>query len=324
MPGNKLPLISVIMAAYNHEQFVQDAIRSIINQTYQNLELIIIDDGSIDSTWKKIQEMKEECEKRFVRIDFSTQENLGTSITGNKLATKVQGKYSYSIASDDVAYPEAIETLYKATIDKNYILVVGNENFIDAEGKPVGVNEQFNPCSLELAKYKTFCDFYNGETKENYYATDNFGSYKSFLKRNYIPNGYLILATALKNFIQTKEAPLEDWFMHLQLSKKGKYKFVDKILFSYRLHGNNTISNKKAMYEMSKKTIEYEEKLSQTSPELQYLFIQNTIDKIYLSLGCIQIYKRKVFDRKIYCLSVLGHEFVLKEKIHIKNNRFII
>ena len=50
-------LVSVIIPAYNHEQYIQESIKSVINQTYQNIELVVIDDGSKDSTWQKICEM---------------------------------------------------------------------------------------------------------------------------------------------------------------------------------------------------------------------------------------------------------------------------
>lgn len=53
MKQNKL--ISVVILAYNHENFIVETIRSIINQTYSNIELIIIDDGSKDDTWKITQ-----------------------------------------------------------------------------------------------------------------------------------------------------------------------------------------------------------------------------------------------------------------------------
>lgn len=56
-------LVSVIMPAYNHQNYVQEAIESIINQTYKNIKLIVIDDGSINDAWQKIQEMQEHCKK---------------------------------------------------------------------------------------------------------------------------------------------------------------------------------------------------------------------------------------------------------------------
>ena len=51
-------LVSVLIPAYNHEKYVQEAIKSIINQNYENIELFVLDDGSKDNTWQKILEMK--------------------------------------------------------------------------------------------------------------------------------------------------------------------------------------------------------------------------------------------------------------------------
>ena len=60
-------LVSVVIPAYNHEKYIQTTIESVIAQTYKNIELLILDDGSSDNTWNKIQEMREKCERRFVR-----------------------------------------------------------------------------------------------------------------------------------------------------------------------------------------------------------------------------------------------------------------
>ena len=62
------PLVSVIIPVYNHEKYVQETIKSIINQTYKNIELLMLDDGSKDNSFAKTLELKEECEKRFVRV----------------------------------------------------------------------------------------------------------------------------------------------------------------------------------------------------------------------------------------------------------------
>ena len=81
MPSDDL--ISVIISAYNHEKNIEECIRSIMAQTYQNIELLIIDDGSKDGTFVKMRELKPECEKRFVRVVLETQENHGVYYTGN-------------------------------------------------------------------------------------------------------------------------------------------------------------------------------------------------------------------------------------------------
>lgn len=236
-------LVSVVMPAYNHEKYVQDAIKSIINQTYKNIELIVIDDGSKDSTWDKIQEMKEECEKRFVRVVFETQENQGVCNTLNKLLDKVQSDYIFFLASDDLAKPETIEVEYNF-LSKNpdYSLVVGDSEFIDSDGTICYWNErQETEYNTKKAKYKTFASYLQAKTKMDF-STSEFGSYKSLLNSNYVPNGYLIRKSIFDLIGQyTPEAPLEDWWLMLQVSKYSKMKFINKILFSYRWHDSNTI-----------------------------------------------------------------------------------
>ena len=111
--SNKAPLVSVCIPAYNHERYIEDCINSIIEQTYENLELIIIDDGSKDGTYQEIKKLMPKLEKRFVRVSVETQENMGTCRTINKLYRKARGKYIYHIASDDISKPDAIETLIK-------------------------------------------------------------------------------------------------------------------------------------------------------------------------------------------------------------------
>ena len=138
-------LVSVIIASYNHEKYIQDTIKSIIGQTYQNIELIIIDDGSKDTTFEKILELKEECEKRFARVDFEKQENIGCALTISKLIKKAKGDYVYMIASDDLAKPDAIE-LEADFLNKNpeYGLVVGDDEIIDSEGNRCYWDEKRN------------------------------------------------------------------------------------------------------------------------------------------------------------------------------------
>ena len=308
------PLVSVVMPVYNHERYVQDAIRSVMNQTYQNIQLIVIDDGSKDSSWQKVQEMRAECEKRFMYFYATTKENEGIAVTFNKMLEQVRGDYCYLLASDDLVVPHAIERLVKELQSGDCILAVGNKCFVDAEGNRVGCDENFSPVPLSEAKYKTFCDFYIDITGEDLYHSDNFGSYKTLLVRNYIPNGSLYKSSAVKRLYFTKEAPLEDWFLHLQLSKMGKYKFIDDILFLYRLHGNNAIGNKKRLMEISQKTLDYERRLYENSQQFMDVFQRVFIDKYYLNLGFLKVYKKKYLTEKDYCLSIFHKEFIFHKK----------
>jgi alpha-1,3-rhamnosyltransferase len=184
---NNSPLISALIPTYNHEKYIQETINSIINQTYQNIELIIIDDGSTDSTWQKMQEMEELCKKRFKRVVFKTKENEGLCLTLNKLLDEAQGEYIYLIASDDLAKPQAIEKQLLYIIKNNAVVVVGDNEIIDNDGNRIGWDKKRNNCKLKNALYKTFGDFLKIKEK-----IQVFGTYDQLLKGNHIPNGYLI------------------------------------------------------------------------------------------------------------------------------------
>lgn len=97
------PLVSVVIPSYNHAQYVQESIQSIIDQDYENIELIIIDDGSKDNSIKAINEMIEACQKRFVRFEFRHRPNKGLCATLNEAIDWMDGEFFSALASDDIA-----------------------------------------------------------------------------------------------------------------------------------------------------------------------------------------------------------------------------
>ena len=95
----KKPKVSVIMAAYNHEKYVGDAIESVIGQTYKNWEMLIIDDCSTDRTREVIGGIVD------ARISFCFHDkNEGPVKTFNELLAKAEGDYIAIIGSDDLWY----------------------------------------------------------------------------------------------------------------------------------------------------------------------------------------------------------------------------
>ena len=262
MNTKDFPLVSVLIPAYNHENYIQETIESIINQTYPNIELIILDDGSKDKTWEKITELKPKCENRFVKIHFETKQNEGTCITLNKLLKLSSGEFVYIIASDDLAKPQAIEKEVKFLQDNpDYALAVGDNEYVDSMSKQIFRTQKAFTSNIKNAKYKTVKEFLSSKIKIDF-LSDDFGSYKTLYKENYIPNGYLIrknIFETIGNF--TKNAPLEDFWLMLQISKYKKMKYIDEILFSYRIHDTNTIGNSTRMRELTTQTRNYEQKL---------------------------------------------------------------
>ncbi|MDR2772122.1 MAG: glycosyltransferase family 2 protein [Elusimicrobiota bacterium] len=256
------PLVSAIIPSFNHEKYVQEAIYSIINQTYENIELLVCDDGSTDDSWNKISELKNVCQKRFTNVFFDVCKNQGICLTLNKLIDKSRGEYIYLIASDDLAKPAAI----KKQVDflqnnPEYGQVMGDNEIIDENSRRVFWDKDRNNVPDESkAVYKTLAQFLQQERADIDFFSDDFGSYKSLISGgNYIPNGNLFSKKLLLDSGKyQKNAPLDDLYINLQMAQRCKIKFLNEILFSYRWHQTNTIKNHKKASEMSDQTMYYE------------------------------------------------------------------
>ena len=99
--------VSIIMPAYNSEKYVSQAIESVINQTFSEWELIIVDDGSTDQTGKIIDEFS----KKDSRIKVFHQSNKGVSSARNYALERVTGDYVTFLDSDDVYHPERLKLM---------------------------------------------------------------------------------------------------------------------------------------------------------------------------------------------------------------------
>lgn len=316
---DKLPLVSVVISSYNHENYVQKTIESIIFQTYEKIELIIIDDGSTDSTYEKILEMASICEERFVNVFFKKQKNQGIGKTCNELIKLSHGEYLYYIASDDLAKPVAIEEEV-SFLEKNkgYALVVGNNEIIDENGVVSYWNEERNITYAEdKAYYKTFADFLNIKQLDK-----NFGSYLYLYRGNHIPNGYLVRKSIYeKTGLNNENAPLEDWFMNLQISKYAKVKYLNKVLFSYRWHQNNTIKQSEKIQTLYNLTLQYENILltktnfKNVNKEVVNCFLFGKLTKrLIIIYKIIELRRYKKNRVKMWVLHFFGIDFIISKK----------
>lgn len=100
-------LITILIPCFNVELYLSKCLDSILQQTYQNLQIVLIDDGSKDATWKLMQKF----EKKDSRIEIYHQDNQGVAATRNNLLTKVKGDYVLFVDSDDWVEPDMIEVL---------------------------------------------------------------------------------------------------------------------------------------------------------------------------------------------------------------------
>jgi glycosyltransferase involved in cell wall biosynthesis len=103
---NGAPLVSVLMTAYNRQQYIADAIQSVLNSTYVNFELIICDDCSIDDTVAIARSFAQEDHRIQVHVN---NRNLGDYPNRNRAASYAKGKYLFYVDSDDMILKDGIE-----------------------------------------------------------------------------------------------------------------------------------------------------------------------------------------------------------------------
>ncbi len=101
------PLVSVIIPVHNREEYIGEAVESVLNQSYKNIELIIVDDGSTDNTGNIVKEYMEKDD----RVRYIYQENQGSGAARNTGIKEAKGEYVAFLDSDDKYFPFAIEKM---------------------------------------------------------------------------------------------------------------------------------------------------------------------------------------------------------------------
>ncbi len=226
-------LVSIVVPCFNHEKYVQACIKSIISQDHENIELIVIDDGSTDGSVGKIEELVSICKERFLRFDFRSRGNKGLCETLNEAISWCKGEYYATIASDDLMLPHKIST------QVGYFLrhpecdaVFGGANIIDKNGNIVGKRKA-------AKRTVVFEDL--------------------FLMR------YSLCApTQLIRTSSIKEAGnypvgcyIEDWYMWLRLTYlHARVHVIPDTLVNYRRHEGNASSKLELMSENRTKIVE--------------------------------------------------------------------
>lgn len=219
MLGIENPLVSVVIPCYNHEKFVQDCIQSVIDQTYDNIELIIIDDGSKDNSVDKIKEMIPLCEKRFTNFEFRYRPNKGLSATLNEALEWCKGEYFSAIASDDIMLKNKtaiqVEFLNK---NKSVLAVFGGVKLIDEN---------------------------NRELSERLSQSEIYDFRKIIMHEHDLPAPtQMIRLNALREVGgYNPNILIEDWYMWLKLSSIGNLYYMNELLCLYRQHDNNISKN---------------------------------------------------------------------------------
>jgi glycosyltransferase involved in cell wall biosynthesis len=217
---NTSPLISVCLAVYNTEKYIAQAVESILNQTFEDFEFLIIDDGSTDKSPEILQSYAEQDQ----RIRFYHRENQGISKTRNQMLKQARGKFIAVMDADDIAYPERFEHQVKFLKNNPDVVCVGGAfEFIDEEGR-------FLHC-LQPPKIDTEIQrlMLAGHTAINHPC--------AMIRRKSI--------TQIDGYTEDM-ATVGDLDLFLRLGEVGKLANLEKTVLKYRLRMTSTSEQKQA------------------------------------------------------------------------------
>ena len=110
-----MPAISIVIPVYNVESYLRRCIESVLTQSFEDFELILVDDGSVDSSGNICDEYATKDE----RIHVLHQENGGSSVARNNGMQMAKGEYLFFVDSDDVIHPDCLKVLYDCLIQNH-------------------------------------------------------------------------------------------------------------------------------------------------------------------------------------------------------------
>lgn len=201
--------VSIIMAAYNAMDYIQQSIQSVVDQTYQNWELIICDDASMDGTWDYLAAL---ADSRIQLI--RNKENMGASRSRNECLAAASGDFIAVLDADDIWGPEKLKAqISNFSKDPELGIIGTNVIEIDVDGNVVG--QRLYPSShceiMDLGLWK--CPMLHSSI---------------MFKRSILIDGY-----------QHRYELAEDWEMIMNIVLSSKATVLQKALVHYRMHEHN-------------------------------------------------------------------------------------
>ncbi|MDO5824425.1 glycosyltransferase family 2 protein [Methanobrevibacter sp.] len=201
--------VSVIIPVYNGEEYLEECLDSIINQTLKDIEIICINDGSTDSSL----EILSEYNRKDPRFTIFSQENKGQGAARNKGLDLSQGEFIYFMDADDILKPGALEALYNNAADKSLDVVMFKMINYDDES-----NEYFKSPNYDLKKLSKF---------------------KNGVVFNHEDMGNLIFSTA--------RSPVNKFYSH-EFIRDNSIKFPEGVIFEDNIFFWKVILSAKRMY----------------------------------------------------------------------------
>lgn len=218
------PLVSVIIPVYNRDDYIEEALDSVLAEDYPNLELVVIDDGSSDNTASVIQAWAKRNAHR-IPMDFYSRENRGFMPTLNELIERSHGQYIVFFGSDDCLRNNGIRQRYdylQAHPDKR--MVVGDCHLIDSQGQVI------HPSAYVAI----------GKADKQLMGTDE-GLIQYTLLNGYYPGATLMADKRIYQEMGLYDLrySAEDWPFYSRVVARRRLGFLNSVVSAYRIHDNN-------------------------------------------------------------------------------------
>lgn len=260
------PLVSVVIPACNAEAFIEYTLKSVLAQTYQDFEVIVVDDGSGDRTLAIVESFMQQD----ARIRLLKQQNLGVGAARNLAMQEAKGKYIAPIDADDVWFPQKLEKQVECleNADESVGLVYSWSAYLNAAGEITGYSPfgKFGRVEGNVFKFLVFYNFLdNGSTMMfRRSCVDRVGGFNPDLKT------------------------CEDWEFYLRVAEHYEFRIVPEYLIGYRQYIGSISSNCTAMAYFHEFVMD---EVYQRHPELpkyvrcwsNTVFYNNLLGKSYLA-----------------------------------------
>lgn len=297
MEAEKQSLVSIAMASYNGAKYITEQLESILNQTYKNIEIVIVDDCSKDNTVEVIEELQ--ATYSHIKL-FVNAENLGVTGTFEKAISLATGDFIAISDQDDIWELNKIEILMNEI--GAFDAVYSNSLLVDAKGNSLN---------------KSFTTIMNMKT---------YNSGAPFLLSNSVP-GHTILMK--RNFVQKilpfpKNILFDLWIGFCAAGNNG-IKFVDKTLVKYRQHETNTIGTRDSKNKKQKDAvkIQFAKKLEELKT-LAKAPIEHAQTKNILTEMISHFHRKWSLSRSIFFFKNYDEILVSKKKSAFRKKLYCI
>lgn len=236
-------LISIMIPCYNSERFIDKCLSNILNQTYKNIELVAVNDGSTDNTKSILEGYIEKFENKGMKLIIINQKNSGQAAAIDAALKKITGKYVMWQDSDDYLELDAVENLH------TYLLNNPDEKMVRGEAAFRNDNDMSKILEVKKSKYpnqKNIFDFYVFETDSYCYSG-------IFMVRT----DHLFKCLKNKNIYKSRAG--QNWQLILPISYKENCGYLDKVVYNYRIVENSHSHSVRKTFDLLKRCDEHKD-----------------------------------------------------------------